>query len=75
MTLAGQFAHLESFRRFFWVHMPLALALGLLPFVIKARDWRYPFFGAIGRVTLTYRFGYGYIRSSPDTFVPEKSVS
>jgi len=55
--------------------MPLALALGLLPFVIKARDWRYPFFGAIGRVTLTYRFGYGYIRGSPDTFVPEKSVS
>lgn len=42
--------------RIFQVHMPPALAVGLLPFVMKAPDYWYPVSVGIGTVTLTLWF-------------------
>ena len=42
--------------RAFQVHMPPALAVGLLPFVMKAPDFWYPISVAIGTMTLTIWF-------------------
>jgi hypothetical protein len=51
--------------RAFEVHMPPALAVGLLPFVMTAPNVRYPTSVGIGTVALTLCFwGRGYIRSS-----------
>jgi hypothetical protein len=45
------------------VHMPPALAVGLLPFVMTAPDIRYPASVGIGTVALTLGFwGRGYLR-------------
>jgi hypothetical protein len=47
----------------FKVHMPPALAVGLLPFVMTAPNIRYPISVGIGTVSLTLCFwGRGYIR-------------
>jgi hypothetical protein len=45
--------------RFFDVHMPPALAVGLLPFVMTAPDYRFPLSVLLGTVALTlYFLGY-----------------
>jgi hypothetical protein len=47
--------------RLFEVHMPPALAVGMLPFVIRRPDYRYPisvFFGTIALIL----FCFGYSR-------------
>jgi hypothetical protein len=47
------------------VHMPPALAVGVLPFVITAPDIWYPTSVGIGTVALTLCFlGRGYLRKS-----------
>jgi hypothetical protein len=49
--------------RAFKVHMPPALAVGLLPFVMTAPNIRYPISVGIGTVALTLCFwGRGYVR-------------
>jgi hypothetical protein len=51
--------------RVFRVHMPPALAVGVLPFVITAPDIWYPTSVGIGTVALTLCFiGRGYLRKS-----------
>jgi hypothetical protein len=45
--------------RLFEVHMPPALAVGLLPFVIKMPDYRFPISVFVGTIALVlYCFGY-----------------
>jgi hypothetical protein len=48
--------------RRFEVHMPPALAVGLLPFVIKTPDYKFPISVFLGTIALVlYCFGYGRI--------------
>src|ERR1700743_1107584 len=50
--------------RFFDFHMPPALAVGLLPFVIKSPDYRFPLSVLLGTVSLgLYFHGYKRLRS------------
>jgi hypothetical protein len=50
--------------RFFDLHMPPALAVGLLPFVIKSPDYRFPLSVLLGTVSLgLYFHGYKRLRS------------
>jgi hypothetical protein len=52
--------------RTFQMHMPPALAVGLLPFVMKAPDFWYPISVAIGTTTLTLCFlGRAHFQRSP----------
>jgi hypothetical protein len=54
-----------AIRRAFKVHMPPALAVGLLPFVMTAPNIRYPISVGIGTVALTLcLWGRGYIRTA-----------
>jgi len=49
--------------RLFDVHMPPALAVGLLPFVMTMPDYRFPLSVLLGTVALTlYYFGYKRLR-------------
>jgi hypothetical protein len=47
--------------RFFDLHMPPALAVGLLPFVIRMPDYRFPLSVLLGTISLGLYF-YGYKR-------------
>jgi nitrogen fixation-related uncharacterized protein len=59
LTVLCSIAILRAFK----VHMPPALAVGLLPFVMTAPNIRYPISVGIGTVALTLCFwGRGYIR-------------
>jgi hypothetical protein len=59
--MLGSIAILRAFK----VHMPPALAVGLLPFVMAAPNFWYPTSVGIGTVALTSCFcGRGYIRKS-----------
>ena len=59
LTVLCSIAILRTFK----VHMPPALAVGLLPFVMTAPNIRYPISVGIGTVALTLCFwGRGYIR-------------
>jgi HPP family len=61
LTVLCSIAILRAFK----VHMPPALAIGLLPFVMTAPNIRYPTSVGIGTVALTLCFwGRGYIRRS-----------
>jgi hypothetical protein len=61
LTVLGSIAILWAFK----VHMPPALAVGLLPFVMTAPNIRYPTSVGIGTVALTVCFcGRGSIRRS-----------
>jgi hypothetical protein len=61
LTVLCSIAILRAFK----VHMPPALAVGLLPFVMTAPNIRYPISVGIGTVALTLCFcGRGYIRRS-----------
>jgi hypothetical protein len=61
LTMLGSIAILRAFK----VHMPPALAVGLLPFVMAAPNFWYPTSVGIGTVALTSCFcGRGYIRKS-----------
>jgi hypothetical protein len=54
----------------FDVHMPPALAVGLLPFVMTAPDYRFPLSVLLGTVALTlYFFGYRRLRNALRTQV------
>jgi CBS-domain-containing membrane protein len=49
--------------RFFDLHMPPALAVGLLPFVIPVPDYRFPLSVLLGTMCLgLYFFGYKRLR-------------
>jgi hypothetical protein len=69
LTMIGAIAIL----RLFQVHMPPALAVGLLPFVMDAPDYRYPLSVALGTTALTaaaigwsrYRREVSGVRSLP----------
>ena len=51
--------------RLFDLHMPPALAVGLLPFVIRVPDYRFPLSVLLGTVSLgLYFYGYKRLRSS-----------
>jgi hypothetical protein len=59
LTVLCSIAILRAFK----VHMPPALAVGLLPFVMTAPNIRYPISVGIGTVALTLGFwGRGYLR-------------
>jgi hypothetical protein len=59
LTVLCSIAILRAFK----VHMPPALAVGLLPFVMTAPNIRYPISVGIGTIALTLCFwGRGYIR-------------
>jgi hypothetical protein len=46
------------------LHMPPALAVGLLPFVIRVPDYRFPLSVLLGTVSLgLYFYGYKRLRS------------
>lgn len=61
LTVLCSIAILRAFK----VHMPPALAVGLLPFVMGAPNMRYPVSVGIGTVALTLVFwGRGYLRTS-----------
>jgi hypothetical protein len=62
--------------RLFEVHMPPALAVGLLPFVMTAPDYRFPLSVLLGTVALTlYFFGYRRLRQRyANELVPENCV-
>jgi hypothetical protein len=61
--------------RIFQVHMPPALAVGLLPFVMKAPDYWYPVSVGIGTVTLTMWFlARFYLQRSAREFVSEGGI-
>jgi hypothetical protein len=61
LTMLGSIAILRAFK----VHMPPALAVGLLPFVMAAPNFWYPTSVGIGTVALTVCFcGRGYFRKS-----------
>jgi hypothetical protein len=61
--------------RIFQVHMPPALAVGLLPFVMKAPDYWYPVSVGIGTVTLTLWFlARIYLQRSVRNFVSEGRI-
>jgi HPP family len=54
--------------RLFAVHMPPALAVGLLPFVMTSPDYRFPLSVLLGTVALTlYFLGYKRLRTVPET--------
>jgi hypothetical protein len=54
--------------RLFAVHMPPALAVGLLPFVMASPDYRFPLSVLLGTVALTlYFLGYKRLRTSHET--------
>lgn len=61
--------------RIFQVHMPPALAVGLLPFVMKAPDYRYLVSVGIGTVTLTVWFwARAHLQRFATSFVSEGGI-
>ena len=62
--------------RFFNLHMPPALAVGLLPFVIRAPDYRFPLSVLLGTIALgLYFIGYKRLRKQgqKEMAVPENT--
>jgi len=70
ITMLGSVLILRAFR----VHMPPALAVGLLPFVMDSPDGRFPISVLLGTSALTlYFFGYRRLLHAMEASAPKRS--